>query len=170
MFSFVARWARRWPGALFLLGLVACVPADNWRSLRWPEGRIAAEFPCKPDQAEFGAARMARCESAGRQFVLAWQTLPTPSHAHDAIKSVVPRFSQETRAAPRRLEGALPDGALAWPEAGRYGWRGSVQTAHVMTWTRGLTAYQATVVSTAKDGDVAGDVATRFFNGIRSLP
>ncbi len=170
MFSFVSLGARRRWVLLSVAALWGCAPADNWRSLEWAHGRIAAEFPCKPDQTELGAARMARCESDGRHFAVAWQVLPTPERAHDAMKSVLPRFTLQTRSEPQRLDGALPEGAVAWPEAGRYYWRGSTQSAHVMTWSRGLTVYQATVVASAKDGEATGDVATRFFNGIRSLP
>lgn len=170
MFSFVSLWVRQLWAILPCACLLGCAPADNWRSIQWRDGRIAAEFPCKPEQTELASARMARCESAGRHFALAWQTLPAPERAHDTIKGVLPRFSLQTRSEPRRLEGALPEGALAWPEAGRYGWRGSAQSAYVMTWSRGLTVYQATVVGPVPDGEATGEVATRFFNGIRSLP
>lgn len=173
MFSLVSTGVRWLFVGLPLVALLACTPGDNWRELSWPAGRVAAQFPCKPEQVERGPALMARCEANGLQFALAWQPLDTPDQAKATLQALVKRFGDETRVSAERTEGALPSGALAWPEAGRFAWRAPTQAVHVMTWPRGLTVYQATVVAVGSDAGAASTTAAtadRFFNGVRSLP
>jgi hypothetical protein len=170
MFALVSTRAQCLLATFSLWGLAACTPANDWRDIAWTSGQVAAEFPCKPDQVEVGAARMARCESGGLHFGLAWQVLASPDQSMATLQGVMTKFSRETSAEPRRMQGGLPAGALAWPEAGRYAWSTPAQSVRVMVWSRGLTVYQATVVSSSHQADATAATAARFFNGIRSLP
>lgn len=149
--------------------LAACAPADNWRDLQWPKGQVAAQFPCKPDRVERAEAVLLRCEHRGTTLALAWQPGATPEGARAQLAGIVDRFTQETGVAALRREAALPQGALAWPEAGLYTWKNPKGAIHVLVWARGLTVYQATVMSRADEPSGPG-LADPFFAGIRSLP
>lgn len=155
--------------ALVALASPACAPSDNWRDLQWSQGQVAAQFPCKPDLVERAQAALVWCEHRDASLSLAWQVAPGPEQARTVLNGIVERFGRQTGVMPERGDGAMPQGALAWPESGRYVWRHPDGAVHALVWARGLTVYQATVLvrAPAPSGET---LVAPFFSGIRSLP
>ncbi|MFT4241431.1 MAG: hypothetical protein QM569_04015 [Acidovorax sp.] len=78
---------------LGVLGLAACSPALNWRSVPWPEAAITITLPCKPDRAtrmvELAGApvelSMAGCEADGAMFAVSHAALADPAQVGAAL-------------------------------------------------------------------------------------
>jgi hypothetical protein len=73
--------------ALVLLGLAACSPALNWRTLPLPEAAITITLPCKPDHAtrtvELAGApvelSMVGCDADGATLAVSHAALADPA-------------------------------------------------------------------------------------------
>ncbi len=76
-----------------LLGLAACSPALNWRTVALPEAALTITLPCKPDQAtrkvELAGMpvdlSMVGCEADGATFAVSHATLPDPAQTGVAL-------------------------------------------------------------------------------------
>ena len=72
------RGCARWFALMAALGLQACSPALNWRSVSVPEAALQAMLPCKPEQAvrtvELAGAPLAMsmwgCDADGATFAV----------------------------------------------------------------------------------------------------
>jgi hypothetical protein len=79
--------------ACALLGLAACSPALNWRTVELPEAALTITLPCKPDHAtrsvELAGApvrlAMVGCEADGATFAVSHADLPDPAQAGPAL-------------------------------------------------------------------------------------
>lgn len=75
------------------LGLAACSPALNWRTLTLPEAALRLNLPCKPDHAQRSvelagttvALSMTGCEADGATFAVSTAALSDPSRAGVAL-------------------------------------------------------------------------------------
>lgn len=129
--------ALRWVLAA-ALGLQACSPALNWRSVPVPEAALQAMLPCKPEQAArtvelAGAAvslSMLGCDADGATFAVSYARLADPSQVGRALEhwqaATLARLGVSTTvpgAAPALQPFApqpfVPPGALAIPQAVR---------------------------------------------------
>lgn len=110
-----------------LVGLAACRPALEWRSLVLPEIGIEASLPCKPERAERSvelagqAAQvvMHSCDAAGATFAIACAPLAEPSRADAALRhwrAAVLAAAQAGTASDRPFQ---PEGALDLPQSVR---------------------------------------------------
>ncbi|WP_428002749.1 hypothetical protein [Acidovorax sp.] len=76
-----------------LLGLAACSPALNWRSVALPEAALTITLPCKPDHAarkvELAGTpvdlSMVGCEADGATFAVSHTTLADPAQTGVAL-------------------------------------------------------------------------------------
>ena len=76
-----------------LLGLAACSPALNWRSVALPEAALTITLPCKPDHAtrkvELAGTpvdlSMVGCEADGATFAVSYATLADPAQVGVAL-------------------------------------------------------------------------------------
>ena len=78
-------------GLVLLLGLAACNPSLNWRTV--PVEQLAALLPCKPDHAErqvdLGGAQpmlsMWGCEAGGALFAVSHLSIAAPTTSEQVI-------------------------------------------------------------------------------------
>lgn len=146
---------------LLTLLLAACAPALNWRDVRETELALAAQFPCKPQRLVEGGTGMLQCEADGQRFVLSWRQLPEPALARDALALLPETLATRLRAQAEPIPGVrLPEGAAAWPGAGRYALRGGERPAWLQSWTQGSTLVQALVLGEA-------EAATQLLDSLR---
>lgn len=139
------------PSLLLPLLLAACAPALNWRDVQESALGLAAQFPCKPQRLVEGGTGMLQCEADGQRFVLSWRTLAEPAQARDALAALPTTLAERLHARPEALPGArLPEGAAAWPGAGRYALRGGERPAWLQSWTQGTVLVQALVLGQAE--------------------
>lgn len=76
-----------------LLGLAACSPALNWRSVALPDAALTITLPCKPDHAtrrvELAGTpvdlSMVGCEADGATFAVSHATLADPAQTGTAL-------------------------------------------------------------------------------------
>lgn len=115
------------------IGLAACSPALNWRTVRLDEAALASAFPCKPERearrVELGGQgvdmQMWGCEADGATFAVAHAELPAGALPGVALAHWKAATAARVGAAPAGDAVAFaPAGALALPEAGRVQWQG----------------------------------------------
>lgn len=109
--------------ACALLGLAACSPALNWRTVPLPEAALTITLPCKPDHAtrsvELAGApvdlSMVGCEADGATFAVSHATLADPAqagaalaHWHAAVLARLGGTQAQTGEQPFVPRGALP--------------------------------------------------------------
>lgn len=81
----------RLTGCVLSLGLLACSPSLNWRTV--PVVQLAALLPCKPDHAErmiemADGQRMLSvwgCEADGALFAVSHMRIDPPAHSEDVV-------------------------------------------------------------------------------------
>jgi len=142
-----------------LAGSAACSPPLNWREFT-PEGSgIVASFPCRPDRVErrvmlAGAGRqmaLLACEAGGMTFALAFVDAADPAGVAATLaelRTIALRNVQAgaPQVVPAQVPGMTPNAAaLRLSAAGRLPDGAPVHT-HAAFFTRGLRAYQATVI------------------------
>ncbi len=164
-----------------LLGLAACSPALNWRSVALPEAALTITLPCKPDHATRSVElagmpvdlSMVGCDADGATFAVSHAALPDPAQTGAAL-------AHWRAAVLARLGGAqaqasdvpfAPRGALLLPQSVRTvaqgrGPNGSAVTAQAVWFARPagpqMRLYHA-VVYTAQPRP---EVADTFFAGL----
>lgn len=178
--------------AALVLGLAACSPALNWRSVAVTEAALQVTLPCKPELAvrtvELAGAPLAlsllSCDADGATFAVSYATLTDPSRTGAALEhwraatlarlgvAVSPVSGPAAGAsAPTEMQPFVPAGALALPQAVRttvQGKRpdGSAVTAHAVWFARAMgsevRAYHAVVFA----DKARPAVADTFFGGL----
>lgn len=126
------RGRARWFALMAALGLQACSPALNWRSVSVPEAALQAMLPCKPEQAARTvelvgtplSMSMWGCDADGATFAVSYARLADPSLVGKALEHwQVATLARLGASAP--LSGTapaqpfVPPGALAIPQAVR---------------------------------------------------
>ena len=162
--------------AAAVLMATACAPALDWREARWPDARVRALFPCKP-QAQERQVQLAgegvrlvlhACTAGGQTWALARADLVDPARVEQALNELstsaaanigaaqveatdlqVPGATPNPASRHSRLQGALPDGR-----------RVQMQLA---VFVHGTTVFQATAVGE----QLPEESAQTFFSGLR---
>jgi len=99
------------------LGLSACNPAFNWRTLRDDASPLQALMPCKPERAQRevplgGAARslhMHSCEAGGLTFAIAWAELDPAADVALALEQWRAASAATLRSTPSQAAHAAPE-------------------------------------------------------------
>jgi hypothetical protein len=170
--------SRRRLVASFLLGLVACAPALNWRETR-PDGvGVVMLFPCRPDRHErsitlAGAPirmQMHSCDAEGAVFSLAFLDVADAASVTPLLTEmrraavanvngvavarpwVVPGATPNEETARLRIEGRLPDGRHV--------------VENTAFFVRGFRLYQATALG----GSLDADALDTFFASVKVVP
>lgn len=155
------------PG-LTVLGLLlsACSPALNWRQVLVPDADVALQFPCKPERQVQPGLGLLQCEADGMRFVLGWREWAEPGEAQLALARAAGEAGARMAATPVfDAKASVPAAALSWAGTGRYRLESAAGRVELQVWARGLTIYQAYVMSS---GRLQGDAARLFLDGIRS--
>jgi hypothetical protein len=162
------------PGVLLLTALAACAPALDWREVRLESQGLVAVFPCRPHRQERDVSLLARrvpmqmasCTDAGVTYAVTWVDVDDPAAMRSVLEALRHAAAANIGSAdavpqPFTVRGMTPNDA-----AGRIAVSGRVPSGHVVQehaafFTRGLRAYQATLLgespgAAAVDGFFAG--------------
>jgi hypothetical protein len=160
----------------FILALIACSPALNWRDVR-PEGtRLSMLLPCKPDKAEkqvpLGgrptALRMLGCDADGLTFAISAADLGDASQAPAVLLAWQQVTLTNMKAAkadtikPLKLIGAT-GGQAVWVQATGLRTDGTPVLGHAAYFAHGATVFQAVIYG----ADIKTDVAQTYFSGMK---
>ena len=164
------------PGLALLLGLGACSPTFDWRSVPLPETQLIAELPCRParfqrDVTVAGVPLklfMLSCETGGVTYGVATAEVADPARV-DAVlyglrdSAAVAIRSADSTAGALNLDGITPFSGNT--SAHLHGRRPDGETIEesVRVFARGTRVYQASAV-----GPALSDTALRQFEeGLR---
>src|SRR4051812_22462372 len=136
-----ARKAGRWTVTVAaVLACAACTPALNWRDVRLDDGRLLAQFPCKPDERSRDALLQERrvrmtlhsCNADGANYAIVHADVQDPARVATALAEwrhalaanlgaaagttpegeafALPSMAPDREARRLRLRGRLPEG------------------------------------------------------------
>lgn len=156
--------------------LGACSPSLDWRDVRAEDTGLRAQFPCRPSlnarrvviAGQSRLVHLMACSTAGATWALAWAYGIEPAQMGPALRELREAAASNVRVAaptwqPLRIPGATPQQEAA--QGGGAGQRpdGTAVQQRLAVFSRGTTAFQATVLS---DKPLTDAVDT-FFGALR---
>ncbi|WP_311224061.1 MULTISPECIES: hypothetical protein [unclassified Acidovorax] len=117
--------------AFFLMTLVGCSPALNWRSVPLEDVGLTALLPCKPDHTvrsvDVGGRKVDLalwgCDADGATFAVSHMRAPGAAQADAALEqwraAVLARLQVAPPGGATPLSPFLPAGSMALPSSGR---------------------------------------------------
>jgi hypothetical protein len=162
-----------------LAAMVACSPALDWRDLKPVGTGLSAQMPCRASTHSRPVVLASRtqtlnllsCSAADSTWGLSWTEVADPQTLGDILVAMRQASLANIGARETSLTAYAVPGASTHLQSGRFkseGRRpdGSVVMQDVVLFTRGLTVFQATVLTTKPQAGAADE----FFGALRFSP
>jgi len=161
------------------MGLTACSPTFDWRSVRPADAGVQLLFPCKPSTETRSIVlagqqvpmTMVACPAGGRMFALAFADAGNVERVMPALAALRAAQADNFRAPARSTGLVVVAGADPAPAAERFQIDGrlpdgSAVQEQLIYFAKGARVYQAAVMGPAGGDEAAGI----FFEGIQPAP